>query len=130
MGTEGFVSIRSNGLSFLMFLHRELRIKGLLLPKEREKNTKPTKAVKTFGPSVGAENAKQIGGIFPTMLLKCAAVLALRVLLHSVLCFVGASALANYGLPAKVPVSCVVIISFCLFVCTITELFFKDTSDL
>lgn len=78
-GTEGFVSIRSNGLSFLMFLQRELRIKGLLLPKERErereKNTKPTKAVKTFGLSVGAENAKQIGGIFPTMPLKCAAVL-------------------------------------------------------
>lgn len=39
----------------------------------REKNTKPTKAVKTFGLSVGAENAKQIGGIFPTMPLKCAA---------------------------------------------------------
>lgn len=58
-----------------MFLQRELRIKGLLLPKEREKkNTKPTKAVKTFGLSVGAENAKQIGGIFPTMPLKCAAV--------------------------------------------------------
>lgn len=74
-GAEGFVSIRSNGLSFLMFLQRELRIKGLLLPKEREKNTKPTKAVKTFGLSVGAENAKQIGGIFPTMPLKCAAVL-------------------------------------------------------
>lgn len=68
------MSIRSNGLSFLMFLQRELRIKGLLLPKEREKNTKPTKAVKTFGLSVGVENAKQIGGIFPTMLLKCAAV--------------------------------------------------------
>lgn len=34
-GTGGFVSIRSNGLSFLMFLQRELRIKGLLLPKER-----------------------------------------------------------------------------------------------
>lgn len=69
------MSIRSNGLSFLMFLQRELRIKGLLLPKDRErkKNTKPTKAVKTFGPSVGAENAKQIGGIFPTMQLKCAA---------------------------------------------------------
>lgn len=54
----GFVSIRSNGLSFLMFLQRELRIKGLLLPKERgrekrEKKTKPTKAVKTFGLSVG-----------------------------------------------------------------------------
>lgn len=29
--------------------------------------------MKTFGPSVGAENAKQIGGIFPTMHLKCAA---------------------------------------------------------
>lgn len=29
--------------------------------------------MKTFGPSVGAENAKQIGGIFPTMRLKCAA---------------------------------------------------------
>lgn len=44
--------------------------------REREgENTKPTKAVKTFGLSVGAENAKQIGGIFPTMLLKCAAVL-------------------------------------------------------
>ncbi|CAK6966591.1 unconventional myosin-Ih [Scomber scombrus] len=42
---------------------------------EGRKNTKPTKAVKTFGLSVGAENAKQIGGIFPTMLLKCAAVL-------------------------------------------------------
>lgn len=73
-GAEGFVSIRSNGLSFLMFLQRELRIKGFLLPKEGEKNTKPTKAVKTFGLSVGAENAKQIGGIFPTMHLKCAAV--------------------------------------------------------
>lgn len=67
------MSIRSNGLSFLMFLLRELRIKGLLLPKGRERNTKPTKAVKTFGLSVGAENAKQIGGIFPTMPLKCAA---------------------------------------------------------
>ncbi len=31
--------------------------------------------MKTFGLSVGAENAKQIGGIFPTMPLKCAAVL-------------------------------------------------------
>lgn len=30
------MSIRSNGLSFLMFLQRELRIKGLLLPMERE----------------------------------------------------------------------------------------------
>lgn len=69
------MSIRSNGLSFLMFLQRELRIKGLLLPKERRKNTKPTKAVKTFGLSVGAENAKQIGGIFPTMPVECAAVL-------------------------------------------------------
>lgn len=39
-GTEGFVSIRSNGLSFLMFLQRELRIKGLLLPKEREREKK------------------------------------------------------------------------------------------
>lgn len=46
-----------------------------MLPKEREKNTKPTKAVKTFGLSVGAENAKQIGGIFPTIPLKCAAAL-------------------------------------------------------
>lgn len=82
--------------------------------------------MKTFGLSVGAENAKQIGGIFPTMLLKCAAVLALWVHLHSVLYLVGASALVNYGLPAKVPVCCVVIISFCLFVCTITELFFKE----
>lgn len=36
-GAEGFVSIRSNGLSFLMFLQRELRIKGLLLPKDRER---------------------------------------------------------------------------------------------
>ena len=39
--------------------------------QRRRKNThtqKPTKAVKTFGPSVGVENAKQIGGIFPTML--------------------------------------------------------------
>ncbi len=35
-GTEGFVSIRSNGLSFLMFLQRELRIKGFLIPKEGE----------------------------------------------------------------------------------------------
>lgn len=43
--------------------------------RERKKKTKPTKAVKTFGLSVGAENAKQIGGIFPTMHLKCAAVL-------------------------------------------------------
>lgn len=35
-------------------------------------DAKPTKAVKTFGPSVGAANAKQTGGIFfPTMLLKC-----------------------------------------------------------
>lgn len=73
---EGFVSIRSNGLSFFKCFYRELRIKGLLLLKrEREKSicvcgggwvgdAKPTKAVKTFGPSVGAANAKQTGGIF------------------------------------------------------------------
>jgi len=36
-GAEGFVSIRSNGLSFLMFLLSELRIKGLLRPKKRER---------------------------------------------------------------------------------------------
>lgn len=79
-GREGGLCV--NQIQWIIFfnvLQRELRIKGLLLPKERErqrkKNTKPTKAVKTFGPSVGAANAKQFGGIFfPTTLLKCAAV--------------------------------------------------------
>lgn len=59
-----------------MFLQRELRIKGLLRPKKREKKIQnQQKLWKPFGQSVGAENAKQIGGIFPTMPLKCAAVL-------------------------------------------------------
>lgn len=79
VGGEGGLCV--NQIQWIIFfnvLQRELRIKGLLLPKESEREKKkiqkPTKAVKTFGPSVGAANAKQIGGIFPTTLLKCAAV--------------------------------------------------------
>lgn len=53
-----------------------------------------------------------------------------QVHLHSVLCLVGASAQVNHGLPAKVPVRRVAIIIFCLFICTITDLSFKDTQDL
>lgn len=83
--------------------------------------------MKTFGLSVGAENAKQIGGIFPTMPLKCAAVLGSPSPFAQCVVLVGVSALVNYGLPAKVPLCCVAIISFCLFVCTITELCIKDT---
>ena len=124
-GKEGFVSIRSIGLSFLMFLQRELRIKGLLLPKEGEKNTKPTKAVKTFGLSVDAANAKQIGGIFfPLCFLNVPQ--AQPVHLHTVLCLVGAPAQVNHGLPAKVLVCRVAMIILCLFICTITDLSFKD----
>lgn len=68
---------------------------------------------------------------FPLCLLNVPLFWAPRVHLHTVLCLVGASALVNYGLAAKVfPACCVAIISFCLFVCTITELCFKDTSDL
>lgn len=70
------MSIRSNGLSFFnVFTERIENQRTSASKGEGRKNTKPTKAVKTFGLSVGAENAKQIGGIFPTMLLKCAAVL-------------------------------------------------------
>lgn len=100
--------------------------------RDREKkNTKPTKAVKTFGPSVGAANAKQIGGIFfPLRFLNVPLFRAPQVHLHSVLCLVGASAQVNHGLPAKVPVCRVAIIIFCLFICTITDLSFKDTQDL
>lgn len=67
---------------------------------------------------------------FPLCLLNVPLFRAPRVHLHSVLCLVGVSALVNFGLQAKVPVCCVAIISFCLFVCTITELCFKDTWDL
>lgn len=135
-GREGGLCV--NQIQWIIFfnvLQRELRIKGLLLPKERErqrkKNTKPTKAVKTFGPSVGAANAKQIGGIFfPLRFLNVPLFRAPQVHLHSVLCLVGASAQVNHGLPAKVPVCRVAIIIFCLFICTITDLSFKDTQDL
>lgn len=87
--------------------------------------------MKTFGLSVGAENAKQIGGIFPTMPLKCAAVLGSpSPFAHCVVfgwCISSGELRAgSQGFPA----CCVAIISFCLFVCTITELRFKDTSDL
>lgn len=87
--------------------------------------------MKTFGLSVGAENAKQIGGIFPTMPLKCAAVLGSpSPFAHCVVfgwCISSGELRAgSQGFPA----CCVAIISFCLFVCTITELLFKDTSDL
>lgn len=48
-GAEGFVSIRSNGLSFFnVFTERVENQRTSASKEEREKNTKPTKAVKTF----------------------------------------------------------------------------------
>lgn len=46
--------------------------------------------------------------------------------LHAEPCLVCAAAPAKLGLPAKVPVSCVAIISFCLFFSTLL----RDTQDL
>lgn len=76
--------------------------------------------MKTFGPSVGAENAKQIGGIFPTTALECAAVLGSPHPFAQRVVLVGASAPVNCGPPAKVPAQGVAIISSCLSVCAIT----------
>lgn len=52
----------------MFFLQTELRIKGVLPSKEGEKKKTYKSCEETFGPSVGVENAKQIGGIFPTLL--------------------------------------------------------------
>lgn len=74
-----------------------------------------------------AENAEQTGGIFPTRHLKCAAVWVFpqSICMPSRVWSVRLLG-RKHGLPAKVPVFCVAIISFCLFFSTLL----RDTQDL
>lgn len=60
----GFVSIRSNGLSFFNVFTERLENQRTSASKGGREKKSPTKAVKTFGLSFGSVNAKQIGGIF------------------------------------------------------------------
>lgn len=109
-GGGGFVSIRSNGLSFLKCFYRESWESKDFCFQRRERKKLQQKLWKplVWVLVLWMQN-RLVEFLFPTMPLKC-----WPVHLHTVLCLAEALAQEKHGLPAKVLVCCAANIIFCV----------------
>lgn len=128
-GPEGFVSIRSNGLSFLnVFTERVQNQRTSAF--QRKKKYKTNKSCENLWSKCWCWECKIDWWNFSHYASQMCRSFGLPLVhLHRVVCLVRVEAAVDYGPLANTPMCSIAVIRLCLFLCTITGPGFKAYGD-